>query len=187
MARIAGVARFAFPPARLWAVLPVAALALGLSGRMVPATSAPAAPAAGPRQPASVRVPEPDPVHLTRLIRFVEAAAEPRLLPRSPFELDRTPRDGVSTRPPLAAELPVTRPAATPAVLEPLPALSGIAEQGGPEGLVRTAVLNDPDGTMRFAVIGQVVAAVFRVSAIESDHVVLVNTQTGRTTQLVLK
>ena len=52
---------------------------------------------------------------------------------------------------------------------------------------MRTAVLTDLDGTVRFAVIGQVVADVFRISAIEADRIVLVNARTGQTSQLLLK
>lgn len=186
VARIAGVVRFAFRPARLWALVPGAAVALGLAGWIDPAASAPRVRPPGPRV-APVHVAEPDPVHLVRITRYADRATEPRLLQRSPFEFDRAPRTGASTRPRRTADLPVPRPVLPPAVLEPPPSLSGIAEQSGPEGLVRTAVLTDPDGTVRFAVIGQVVAAAFQVSAIESDRVVFVHTHTGRTTQLFLK
>ena len=52
---------------------------------------------------------------------------------------------------------------------------------------MRTAVLTDLDGTVRFALIGQVVGEVFRVAAIDPDRVTLVNARTGQTSQLLLK
>lgn len=67
------------------------------------------------------------------------------------------------------------------------PVLSGIAEQNGPEGVVRTAILTEPDGTIRFALVGQTLREMWRVAAIESDRMVMVNGRTGLSSELVLK
>ncbi len=136
-----------------------------------------------------VSLAEADPLHLDRLAAYTAIATAPLLLARSPFEfarphpaaspLARTPADAPSVARTVAA--PAERGDPSP------PALAGITEEDGPDGGMRTAVLTEPDGAIRFVQVGQAAGGGYRVSAIESDRIVLLHTQTGRTAELILK
>jgi hypothetical protein len=174
-------------------VIPGTALALGMAGWMDRASSAPQ-PHAVEARPVAVAKPdeapaEVSPLHLDRLAAYTATATAPRLLARSPFEFAR-PHPAAS---PLARS-PADAPSIAHTVAPPAgrgdpspPALAGITEEGGPDGWVRTAVLIEPDGAIVFVQVGQAAGEGYRVSAIESDRIVLVHTLTGRTSNLVLK
>lgn len=171
---------------RVWIGL-VGGAGLGLAAWMSPPSSAAPVPSR-PVPAVASRPADVDPLHLARLIRHTEIATAPRLLDRDPFSFDPAPRRHPAFRA-LRTEAPARVPAAAPTPASPalLPALAGIAQQDEPGGIVRTAVLTDPDGTVRFVVIGQVIDSVYRVSEIGHDRVVFVNARTGGSSQLVLK
>lgn len=168
----------------------VAALGLGLAGLIAPRSSAaPAPPRPGPAVEA--RRAAVDPLHLARLTRYTATATAPLLLGRDPFSfnLERA-SDLRVARPSRPNDAPARVPPTEPAVTEPpprLPALAGIAEQSGPAGIVRTAVLTEPDGAVRFVVLGQTLDHLYLVAEIGPDRVILVNARTGEAAQLVLK
>ena len=192
MARIGCVAHVSLSTSLRWTVIPSAVLALGMAGWMAPASSAPVPRAVELRVAAPVPHAHPeseaDPLGLARLAAYRDKAIAPEVLGRSPFEFD-LPRAAPSPHTRAAGDAQQTLRSAPVQVVptDARPVLLGIAEQDGPDGVVRTAVLTDPDGTVRFAVIGQAVGDVFRVSAIESDRVVLVHATTGRASELVLR
>ena len=174
----------------VWLLAPGAALALGLAGWIPAASSAPVVRASVARETAPIKTPQVDPLHLSRITQYAERATPPRLLDRSPFAFDAPPPREVLSSPPRTATPAIVRADLAPAPdadAESTPALVGIAEQNGPQGMVRTAVLSDSDGTLRFLLVGQPVGMAFRVSAIESDRVVLTNARTGKSAELILK
>lgn len=126
-------------------------------------------------------------VHLARLRAYTTAVTTPELLDRSPFEFAFPPQ--LVAAPPRQAVRQSEDPTTPPATVEspvPLPALVGIAEQNEAGALVRTAIFTTPDGAVSFALIGQT-AGTFRVTSIESNRVVLVDSRGGGTSTVVLK
>jgi len=90
------------------------------------------------------------------------------------------------------AEAPAPRPALSEAVLQaPIEApppfkLIGVAEDAGPEGPVRTAIVAAP-GQMFLVRDGDTVAARYRVGRIAADVVELIDTIDGSTLRLALR
>lgn len=180
VARISGVTR-------TWLLLPVAALGLGLPGRM---WSSPLAPRTTDRLALTVEVAArgvtPEPLDFARLAAFRSTAPVP-VDSGSPFGLtDAAPPAPVvpsSVEPPPPPAVVAAAMVAKP----PLPDLLGIAAQASPSGLTRTAVVAEGDQAVRFVTLGQTIGGAYRVSAIDADRLVLVDERTARRVELILK
>jgi hypothetical protein len=121
--------------------------------------------------------------HAARLRERLASAPRPQLPHRNPFTFQ--PRPSVPARP---AARPDPAIAAEPLVpSEPTLALIGIAEDRGPDGLVRTAVItDDADGVFVLAV-GETLLERYRVEAIGADAVELKDVATNAVRRLVLR
>lgn len=170
----------------LWLSL-IGGAALGLAGWMTPPSAA--APVLQRRVPATATPPaDVAPLQLANLTRYTRVATSPRLPGRDPFSFDRPP--SVPPAPTTRGQEARWRVAVTvlpPPATDPLPVLAGIAEQQETGSVVRTGVLTEGDGGVRFVLEGQRVGRVYRVAEVGPDRVVLVHTGTGQTSELLLK
>lgn len=172
---------------RTWLLFPVAALGLGLPGRM---WSSPLPPRTTDQLAVKAEVVAkriaPASVNFARLAAFRSAAPVP-VDPGSPFGFtDPAPPAPALPSPAMPAP-PAPAFAATELAQEQLPDLLGIAEQASPSGPTRTAVLARGDQTIRFVTIGQTIGGAYRVAAIDAERVVLVDERTARRFELILK
>jgi hypothetical protein len=161
-------------------------LAVALAGWMTRAAIARPAPLGDLRRDSLIRpVNASSPAHVQLARVQHSAGVTPLLLERSPFEFrsNRRLRDMRPAGPARIPDTAITTPAAevTPA----LPTLVGIAEQNGPTGMVRTGIFTDPDGVVHFALAGQMIGR-FRIAAVESSCVVLVDPRGGVTSTVRL-
>ena len=134
----------------------------------------------------------PDPFDLdfqgqaAKLRERLAAAPVPQAPHRNPFVFEsRAPRHAPAR---IVSELPPVEPALAP-VPPPEPALFlvGIAEDQGPQGPARTAILSDDaQGTFMVAV-GGMVGSRYQVHAIGADAVELKDLSTGGVRRLALR
>jgi hypothetical protein len=121
---------------------------------------------------------------ITRLRERLRPSATPQMPGRNLFEFSR--------RPSAAAVAPVAPPA--PVVSDPAPAaprpaplkLVGIAEDAGPDGAIRTAIISGA-GQLFMAKLGEPVTLRYKVTAIAIDRAELTDLGDSSTLTLVLK
>jgi hypothetical protein len=112
-----------------------------------------------------------------------------------PSESPRTPGRNLFTfraaAPRIVAPAPAPQAAivdapAPPRPVEPVFKLAGIAEDPGPEGPVRTAIISG-EGQLFVVTVGQMVTARYRVERISADVVELVDVNDNTTRRLAMK
>ena len=142
---------------------------------------------------AGVAVPSsPDPLDLdfhaqaAKLRERLAAAPSPQAPHRNPFSFEAAPLRYAAA--PAVRELaPVDVPPAPAAPPEPTLFLVGVAEDQGPQGPTRTAILSDDgDGTF-MAAVGGMVGGRYQVQAIGADVVELKDLTTGGIRRLALR
>ena len=122
--------------------------------------------------------------HAARLKERLSSAPVPQSPHRNPFLFDTRP---APTQIPRRVEpLPVVQPLA---MSEPEPALVliGVAEDQGPNGVTRTAILTDGAEAVFMVTVGQTVLERYTVQGIGAEVVELKDTRTDATRRLVLK
>lgn len=123
---------------------------------------------------------------IARLHDRLRPMVAPRQAHRNPFEfatLARRPSAAPAARSAaaLSEASPVTRaPVAAPLTLE------GIAEDAGPNGPVRTAIISTA-GNLFLVKTGETVTPQYRVTNVDADSVELVDTVSGATLRFALK
>jgi hypothetical protein len=157
--------------------------------RRAPAASPAPAARSGAKAATAARAVDSLDVHAGRLRRRAEEAPAP-MASRDPFRFRAPevpplhgPGSGTTRLPALVvgpADARATAEAGTPF------ALSGIAEEAGPEGPVRTAILSAPRALYHVEV-GGVVLGRYRVIEISATRVTVLDLESGRTSELVLK
>lgn len=149
------------------------------------------APVGGPRQETAV---PPSAAHTETAAAEIQREAERlhgrlsdvaayRLPARNPFRFGEAP---VRTVP---AHEPVVEIAPAAPVIEPPTLrvkLSGIAEDGEGDAIVRTAVISTPDN-VHLVKVGDTIGNVFKVTKVTADSVELERLADGSTVQLVLR
>jgi hypothetical protein len=120
---------------------------------------------------------------IARLREHLRPASTPRAPARNVFRYSATPP------PPLPP--PASHPALVEAPLAPKPVLlplrlSGIAEDAGPEGPVRIAIISG-DGQLYMAKVGDLVTPRYRVTQIAAEVVELLDLEDSSTRRLALK
>ncbi len=161
------------------------AVAIGLVGGIVVAWLAGAATPVRPRMPPTPRAHAGD-RSAAELAREISRLRE-RLHPDVPPRRGRNVFAFSDRAPSAAAHAPsASSPAATtpPATRAPDLTLSGMAENPGPDGPVRTAIIAGP-GRLYLATLGDTVER-YRVVRLSSDAVDLVDPSTGVTLHLTL-
>lgn len=159
-----------------------AALAAWLAGA---ATSNPPMPS-----PQAFEPPPPDPggvalaAEISRLQHRLRPDATPRQPGRNLFAFRHAP---LPVQAAASAAMPATAPAATPAPLAQTPlSLAGVAEDPGPDGPIRTAVISTA-GQVFLVKVGEVVVSRYRVERISPDVVELRDLIDGSLRRLALK
>jgi hypothetical protein len=119
-----------------------------------------------------------------RLRQRLASAPGPDAPHRNPFLFE--------SRPVAAPRLTVPRieaalPSEPPPAPEPVLVLVGVAEDHGPKGLVRTAILTDDADGVFIVPVGQTVINQYRVEAIGADAVELKDIATGAVRRLALR
>lgn len=141
---------------------------------------------------AAVHPASPDPLDLdfreqaAKLRERLAAAPVPQAPHRNPFVFEaRAPRHTPART---VRELPSVEPAMAPvAPPEPVLFLVGIAEDQGPQGPARTAILaDDAQGTF-IAAVGGMVGTRYQVQAIGTEAVELKDLSTGGVRRLALR
>ena len=134
----------------------------------------------------------PDPPNLdfhgqaARLRERLAAAPVPQAPHRNPFLFERSPERQAPVR--RARELAPVGTAMTPLpVPEPALFLVGVAEDRGPQGPLRTAILTDDREGTFIAAVGDVVGGRYQVQAIGADAVELKDVSTGGVRRLALR
>jgi hypothetical protein len=140
-----------------------------IAGASMLSVSTPAAIDAPPAPPAVDRE-----TLVTDLARL--RARQPRLAAtgaasRNPFQFKAAPTQPLAMPPPSSPPSPAVSPLRTAPPLT----LVGLAEEDGPAGRVRTAIISDAGG-LHFAKIGDAVSGGYRVTAIREDAVELSGT-----------
>jgi hypothetical protein len=122
--------------------------------------------------------------HAARLRERLASAPKPQLPHRNPFVFESRP---VVPARPLA---PRTNPARADETLpppEPALMLIGIAEDQGPKGLVRTAIITDDADAVFVLTIGETLLDRYSVEAIGADAVELKEVATNAIRRLALR
>jgi hypothetical protein len=120
---------------------------------------------------------------IARLHERLRPDATPRLPGRNPFRFgDRSPEARLAANPPSEPVAPIAQPARPPLPLR----LSGLAEDAGPDGPVRTAIISGL-GQLFLVKEGETVTPRYRVIKIGEDAVELVDSIDGTTLRLALK
>ena len=121
--------------------------------------------------------------HAARLRERLASAPRPQLPHRNPFMFESRrivpARPAARTDPAIVAE-PLPPP-------EPALALIGIAEDQGPKGLVRTAVITDDAENVFVLAVGEKLVERYSVEAIGADAVELKDVTTNAVRRLVLR
>jgi hypothetical protein len=121
--------------------------------------------------------------HAARLRQRLASAPVPETPHRNPFLFESrpvaAPRQGVRIE---AAPIPEPPPAPEPVLL-----LVGVAEDRGPQGLIRTAILTDDADGVFIVSVGQTVINRYRVEAIGADAVELKDVTTSAVRRLALR
>ena len=121
--------------------------------------------------------------HASRLRQRLQSAPTPQLPHRNPFAFQ--------ARPPQVVQ-PVRRaervaPVEPPPPAEPRLSLIGIAEDQGPSGLIRTAIMADEAENLLMATVGHTVLGRYRVEAIGADAVELNDVNTNAVRRIGLR
>jgi hypothetical protein len=121
--------------------------------------------------------------HAARLRERLASAPRPQLPLRNPFVFGSRPT--VHTRPPAVRQIPeVVQPLSPP---EPMLSLIGIAEDQGPKGAVRTAIITGDADAVFVLVVGETLLDRYTVEAIGADAVELKDGVTNLTRRLALR
>ena len=122
-----------------------------------------------------------------RLRQRLASAPAPQAPRRNPFLFDAraepAPRQIVRRLEPAPALAPLPPPPPP----EPALVLAGVAEDQGPKGPVRTAILADDTEAVFIVTVGQTVLGRYRVEAIGADAVELKDVSTGAIRRLGLR
>jgi hypothetical protein len=122
--------------------------------------------------------------HAARLRERLASAPRPQLPVRNPFVFDRRPIP--FTPPPAARKTPeVIAAELTPP--EPMLALIGIAEDQGPAGMVRTAIITDEVDAVFVLTVGETLLDRYKVHAIGADAVELKDVASDAIRRLALR
>ena len=155
-------------------------LASAASTVQQPASSEPDRRLAGPSPDALV---EDVQAHAARLRDRLAVAPVPQLPHRNPFAFESRPEP----RPPSAPTRVEPLPDPMPAASEPALWLLGVAEDRGPKGPIRTAIVGDSADAMYMVTVGQTLLGRYRVEAIGADVVELKDIETGAVRRLALR
>ena len=121
-----------------------------------------------------------------KLRERLAAAPVPQAPHRNPFFFEaREPRRAPA--PDVREPAPVDLPAAPVAPAEPALFLVGVAEDQGPQGATRTAILSDDGQGTFMAAVGEMVGSRYQVQAIGADAVELKDLTTGGIRRLALR
>jgi hypothetical protein len=141
---------------------------------------------------ASIAPSAPDPLDVdfqaqaAKLRERLATAPAPQAPHRNPFLFqDRAPRHAPA--PSLRELSPVDVPPAPAAPPEPALFLVGVAEDQGPQGPTRTAILSDDREGTYIAAVGGMVSGRYQVQAIGADAVELKDLITGGIRRLALR
>ena len=121
--------------------------------------------------------------HASRLRQRLKSAPTPQSPHRNPFAFQVRPQQVVQ---PVRRAEPVAPVAALPPA-EPRLSLIGIAEDQGPSGLVRTAIMADEAENLLMATVGNTLLGRYRVEAIGADAVELKDVNTSAVRRLGLR
>jgi hypothetical protein len=120
-----------------------------------------------------------------RLRARMASAPAPEAAVRNPFTLSEPPRRIRQTQAPEPIVLQtVVAPAAE---LEPVLALIGVAEDTGPKGLLRTAMISGPQNDLMMVTAGQQILGMYEVVAVGTDVVELKHLTSGAVRRLALR
>ncbi|MCC7417844.1 MAG: hypothetical protein IT176_11965 [Acidobacteria bacterium] len=120
---------------------------------------------------------------IARLHERLRPAASPRSDGRNLFRFGASPAAAAAS-PAIDPSRVVHEAAALPPPPPPF-TLAGIAEDAGPDGPIRTAIISTPR-ELFLARVGETIAGRYRVAAISADVVELVGAGTGETIRLAL-
>lgn len=150
------------------------------------------------RSPRTIRAPgpAPDAIALDGLAADVQAqtgklrarmasAPAPRAAIRNPFTMSEPPPRIRQARAPEPVVLEAFVPPA--AELEPALTLIGVAEDRGPKGLVRTAMISGPQSDLLMVTAGQQLLGMYEVVAVGADAVELKHLTSGAVRRLPLR
>lgn len=121
--------------------------------------------------------------HAARLRERLASAPRPQLRHRNPFTFES--RRTVVAKPAARPDPAVAAEPLPP--LEPALALIGIAEDQGPKGLVRTAVITDDADSVFVLAVGETLLDRYTVQAIGSDAVELKDIASNAVRRLALR
>jgi hypothetical protein len=121
---------------------------------------------------------------IAKLHERLRPTTAPRPAARNVFRFQVAP-------PPVVPAIPVARPAlvevpAAVNIAEPPLRLAGVAEDAGPEGPVRVAIVSGND-QLFMAKVGELVTPRYRVTAISAEAVELLDLETNALRRLALK
>lgn len=119
-----------------------------------------------------------------RLRERMASAPAPQAAIRNPFTFS-----AIAAPPRVAravAAAPVEQPVA-PTAPEPVMELIGIAEDKGPKGLVRTAMISGPQNDLVMATAGERILGIYDVIAVGADAVELKHAASGAVRRLALR
>ncbi|MEO6238646.1 MAG: hypothetical protein ABIQ52_16750 [Vicinamibacterales bacterium] len=171
---------------RAWLSVPVVAVGLGFPTWIHPNPRPKTIPMNPlPALPAAIR--KADTLEFAKLAAFTRSATVPVDSERSPFTFGEGRRHSQPSLAPATLTPRAPRREAQPISVPPLPALLGIAEEEGASGLTRTAILEDAGQTPRFARVGELIGDALRITAIEAEIVRVIDGQTGRSFELLLR
>lgn len=122
--------------------------------------------------------------HAARLRERLASAPRPQLPHRNPFVFESRP--DVPQRPPAIRTDPAIVPEPLPPAEPPL-SLIGIAEDQGPKGLVRTAIITGDADAVFVLALGETLLDRYRVEAIGADAVELRDIATNAVRRLALR
>lgn len=123
--------------------------------------------------------------HAARLRERLASAPVPQLPHRNPFVFE-------SRQPPAPRQFarrvePAVLPPPPSSPPEPTLTLIGIAEDKGPKGLTRTAMIADDAEALFMVTVGQTVMGRYRVEAVGADVVELKDVESGAIRRLALR
>lgn len=158
------------------------ACAAWLSAAMTPARPRPVPPATTRATPIDARGAELAD-EIARLRDRLRPDATPRQPGRNLFSFGAA---GSRPAPPVATKAALPEAPVAPALAQPEMKLIGLAEDSGPDGAVRTAIISS-DSQLFLAKEGESVTALYRVARISGDVVELTDVRDGATRRLALK